>query len=59
LTESFRAAVLNVRPVYVIVVKENVVQLAHHFAASLALIEVAFFLKYVRNFAKQNRGFGV
>jgi len=35
---------LNVRPVYVILVKENVIQLPHidHFAALLALLEMAF-----------------
>jgi hypothetical protein len=42
--DSDRAAVLNVRPVDVILVKKNVVELAlvDHFSASAASVEVAF-----------------
>jgi len=43
--EPFGAAILNIRPWDMILVKENVIQLAHvdHFAALFALVEVPFF----------------
>ncbi len=43
-SERLRPAVLNIRPVDMILVKENTVQLPsiNHFSASAALIEVSF-----------------
>jgi hypothetical protein len=44
ISESLRAAVWNVRSVYVILVKQNIIELphVHDFAALLARIEVPF-----------------
>jgi hypothetical protein len=46
--DSDRATILNVRPLDVILVEENIVQLPliNHFSALLALVEVAF-LRFV------------
>jgi hypothetical protein len=50
--DSDRAAVLNIKPLDVILVKENIVQLPHidHFATPAALVKVPFlrFTQFVK-----------